>query len=44
MFLLVPAHPDCPRQNPESCKMVIVVVVVVVVVLWKSIHKVRLPF
>jgi len=22
MYLLVPAHPDCPRQNPESHKMV----------------------
>jgi len=20
MFLLVPAHPVCPGQNPESCK------------------------
>jgi len=19
MFLLIPAHPGCPRQNPESC-------------------------
>jgi len=23
MFLLVPAHPGCPGQNPESCKMVV---------------------
>jgi len=22
MYLLVPAHPDCPGQSPESCKMV----------------------
>jgi len=29
MFILVPAHPGCPEQNPESCKMVVVVVVVV---------------
>jgi len=27
MFLLVPAHPGCPRQNPESHKMIVVVVV-----------------
>jgi len=27
MFLLVPAHPGCPGQNPNSCKMVVVVVV-----------------
>ena len=32
MFLLVPAHPDCTGQSPESRKMVVVVVVVVVVV------------
>jgi len=25
MFLLVPAHPGCPRQNPESRKMVVCV-------------------
>jgi len=30
MYLLVPAHPDCRRQSPESRKMVVVVVVVVV--------------
>jgi len=23
MYLLVPAHPGCPRQSPESCKMVV---------------------
>jgi len=23
MFLLVPAHPSCPRQNPESRKTVV---------------------
>ena len=22
MYLLVPAHPGCPGQSPESCKMV----------------------
>jgi len=27
LFVLVPAHPDCPGQNPESRKMVIIVVV-----------------
>jgi len=27
MFLLVPAHTGCPRQSPESCKMVVIVVV-----------------
>jgi len=25
MFLLVPAHPDCPRQNPKSCETVVCV-------------------
>jgi len=25
MFLLVPAHPGCPRQNPQSRKMVVCV-------------------
>jgi len=25
MFLLVPAQPGCPGQNPESCKMVVCV-------------------
>ena len=29
---LVPAHPGCPRQNPESRKLVVLVVVVIVVV------------
>jgi len=29
MYLLVLAHPGCPRQSPESHKMVVVVVVVV---------------
>jgi len=28
MFLLVPVHPGCPRQNPERCEMVVVVVIV----------------
>jgi len=23
IFLLVPAHPRCPRQNPQSCKTVV---------------------
>jgi len=32
MYLLVLAHPGCPRQSPVSHKMVVVVVVVVVVV------------
>ena len=32
MFLLVPANPGCPGQNPQSRKTVVVVVVVVVVV------------
>jgi len=25
MFLLVPAHPGCPRQNPENRKTVVCV-------------------
>ena len=25
MYLLVPAHPSCPRQSPESRKMVVCV-------------------
>jgi len=25
MLLLVPAHPSCPGQNPDSHKMVVVV-------------------
>jgi len=25
MYLLVPSHPGCPRQSPESCKMVVCV-------------------
>jgi len=29
MFILVSAHLACPRQSPESRKMVVVVVVVV---------------
>jgi len=27
MFLLIPAHPGCPRQNPESNKTVVCVCV-----------------
>jgi len=27
MFLLVLAHPGCPRQSPQSRKMVVVVIV-----------------
>jgi len=27
MFLLVPAQPGCPRQNPERCKTVVCVCV-----------------
>ena len=23
MYLLVPAHPGCPGQSPQSCKMVV---------------------
>jgi len=29
MFLLVPAHPGCPGQNPQSRKMVVCVCVVI---------------
>jgi len=29
MFFLVPAHPGCPGQNPESRKTVVVVVVLI---------------
>jgi len=29
MYLLVPAHPACHRQSPESCKMVVCVCVCV---------------
>ena len=25
MYLLVPAHPGCPGQGPETCKMVVCV-------------------
>ena len=28
-FFLVPAHPGCPRQSPESRKIVVVVVLLV---------------
>jgi len=31
MFLLVPAHPGCPGQNPESHKMVVLLLLVVAV-------------
>ena len=31
MFLLVPAHPGCPRQNPQSCKTFVCVCVCVCV-------------
>jgi len=27
MYLLVPAHPGCPGQGPQSCKMVVFVCV-----------------
>jgi len=30
MYLLVPAHPVCPRQSPESRKMVVLCVCVCV--------------
>ena len=33
MFLLVPAHPGCPGQNPKSCKTVVCVCVCVCVTL-----------
>jgi len=23
MYILIPAHPGCPGQSPESCKMVV---------------------
>jgi len=29
MYLLVPAHPGCPGQSPESCKMVVCVVCII---------------
>jgi len=29
MYLLVPAHPGCPGQSPESCKTVVCVCVFV---------------
>jgi len=28
MILLIPAHPGCPRQSPESRKMVVVIAVI----------------
>ena len=34
MYLLVPAHPGCPGQSPESCKMVVVCVCSMVCVCW----------
>jgi len=48
MFLPVPAHPDCPGQSPERCKMVVVVVVVLFMQLlfylsWSSIIPYLLP-
>ena len=30
MYLLLPAHPGCPKQSPESCKMVCVCVIAMV--------------
>jgi len=33
MYLLVPAHPGCPGQSPESYKMVVCCVCVYVCVL-----------
>ena len=27
MYLIVPAHPTCPRLSPESCKMIVYVCV-----------------
>ena len=44
MFLLVPAHPGGPRQNPESCKMVVCAcvsrVLQTVVVNWYAVKNV----
>ena len=30
IYLLVPAHPDCPGLSPESCKMVVYVYIYVI--------------
>ena len=35
MYLLTLAHPGCPRQSPESHKMVVVVVVVLVIIVYR---------
>jgi len=29
MYLLVPAHPGCPGQSPESCTMVVLYVLLI---------------
>ena len=34
MYFLVPSHLGCPRQSPESCKMVVCVCVCVCVCVW----------
>jgi len=34
IFLLVPAHPGCPRQHPESRKMVVCASVRVCIHAW----------
>ena len=31
MYLLIPAHPGCPGQSPESCKMVVCIVCVLLI-------------
>jgi len=41
MYLLVPAHPGCPGQSPESCKMVVCVCVCVCVCVIENWHKGR---
>jgi len=38
MFLLVPAHPGCPGQSPESHKMVVCVCMcVLVITTWHAV-------
>jgi len=34
MYLLIPAHPGCPRQSPQSRKMVVCVCVCVCMCAW----------
>jgi len=42
VYLLVPAYPGCPRQSPESCKMV-VCVVLSFVHKWRSLLQAGCP-